>query len=56
MRRAYVVVGKLPDSDVVSDYYAVCHSMTRADKLCLEAEKDNSHLEYSWYSVIEEDD
>jgi hypothetical protein len=55
MKRAYVVVGKL-QNDVVDDYYAVCHSMERADELCLEAEAQNPRLEYTWYPAVEEDD
>lgn len=55
MRRAYVIVGKLEDESV-DVYYAVCHSMTRADELCLEAETaDPTHF-YTWYEVVEEDD
>jgi len=57
MRRAYVVVGELPDG-IVSNYYGVCHSMKRADELCLEAEADdfNPDRYYTWHEVIEEDD
>ena len=57
MRRAYVVVGELPDG-TVSNYYGVCHSMKRADELCLEAEADdfNPDRYYTWHEVIEEDD
>ena len=54
MRRAYVIVGKL--EDVVVVYYAICHSMIRADELCSEAEAADPAHEYSWYEVIEEDD
>ena len=57
MKRAYVVVGELPDGRA-DDYYAICHSMERADELCLEAEakysSDGSY--YTWYEVVEEDD
>lgn len=57
MRRAYVVVGEMPDG-TVSNYYGVCHSMKRADELCLEAEADdfNPDRYYTWHEVIEEDD
>ena len=57
MRRAYIVVGEMPDG-TVSNYYGVCHSMKRADELCLEAEADdfNPDRYYTWHEVIEEDD
>lgn len=56
MRRAYVVVGENPDTWRVEDYYGVCHSMKRADELCLEAETDNPDDHYTWYEIVEEDD
>lgn len=57
MRRAYVVTGELPDG-TTDVYYAVCHSMRKADQLCLEAERDDcdSVRIYTWHEVIEEDD
>lgn len=56
MRRAYVVVGELENG--IDIYYAVCHSMSKAEELCYEAEKDDPNPDryYSWYEVIEEDD
>jgi len=56
MKRAYVIVGEHPDNGKVDDYYAVCHSMKRADELCLEAENENPNSNYTWYEVVEEDD
>ena len=56
MRRAYVVVGEKLDEAVPEVWYAVCHSMDRADELAYEAEeKDPDHV-YLWYEVVEEDD
>lgn len=56
MKRAYVVVGERPDEAVPDVWYAVCHSMRRADELAYEAEdKDPNHI-YVWYEVIEEED
>jgi len=56
VRRAYVVVGELEDAAVPAVWYAVCHSMKRADELAYEAEeKDPDHV-YVWYEVVEEDD
>lgn len=56
MRRAYVVVGEKLDEAVPEVWYAVCHSMDRADALACEAEeKDPDHI-YLWYEVVEEDD
>lgn len=59
MRRAYVVVGESEKSGVVLSWYAVTHSMQRADELCYEAERETDPedgLIYTWYEVIEEDD
>ena len=56
MRQAYVVVGEDPCTGTSDDFYAVCHSMDRADALCFEAETENPELEYTWYAVIEEED
>lgn len=56
MRRAYVVVGTRADSTTPDVWYAVAHSMSRADELCFEAEKEDPMHEYSWYEVIEEED
>lgn len=56
MRRAYVVVGESEKSGVVLSWYAVAHSMQRADELCYEAEQETDGLVYTWYEVIEEDD
>lgn len=55
MKRVYVVIGELEDgrADV---YYAVCHTMGRADELCHEAEAADPEHYYTWYEVIEEDD
>ena len=56
MRQAYVVVGEDPHTGMSDDFYAVCHSMDRADALCFEAETENPELEYTWYAIIEEED
>lgn len=59
MRRAYVVVGENEKSGVVLSWYAVAHSMQRADELCYEAEQEadpEDGIVYTWYEVIEEDD
>ena len=57
MKRAYAVVGELPDG-TIDVWYAVCHSMHRADELCLEAENDDFNPDhyYTWHEIIEEDD
>lgn len=56
MRRAYLIVGELEDTDQVDVYYGICHSTERADELCLEAEYDDPSHIYTWREVIEEDD
>lgn len=55
MRRAYVVLGQL-DTGELDRVYAVCHTMERADALCLEAETEDPGTQYNYYEVIEEDD
>ena len=55
MRRAYVILGQLETGEV-DRIYAVCHSMYRADELCLEAENADPEHYYTWYEVIEDDD
>ena len=56
MKRAYVVVGELEDTDKIDTFYAICHSMTKADELCLEAESEDPNHIYTWREVVEEDD
>ena len=56
MRRAYIIVGELEDTDKIDVFYASCHSMERADELCLEAEITDPSRIYTWREVIEEDD
>ena len=56
MRRAYVVVGEREAEAVPEVWYAVCHSMERADKLAYEAEDNDPNHIYVWYEVVEEDD
>jgi len=57
MKRAYVVTGE-NEAGVVEVYYAVCHSMHKADELCLEAENDDFNCDriYTWHEIIEEED
>ena len=58
MKRAYLIVGELEDTDQIDVFYTICHSMERADELCLEAEaeaEDPSRI-YTWREVVEEDD
>jgi hypothetical protein len=56
MRRAYVIVGELEDTDHIDVFYAICHSMDRADELCLEAESADPGRIYTWREIVEEDD
>lgn len=56
MRRAYVVIGERIDEAVPEVWYAVCHSMDRADELCYEAEDADPNHIYVWYEIVEEDD
>ena len=56
MKRAYVVVGEKLEEAVPDVWYAVCHSMKRADELAYEAEAADPNHVYVWYEVIEEED
>jgi len=56
MRRAYVVVGLNPETNELDQVYDICHTMSRADELCLEAESETSALIFTWYEAVEEDD
>ena len=56
MRRAYVVVGEREEEPMAEVWYAIAHSMSRADELCYEAEKADPGHVYVWYEVIEEED
>ena len=56
MRRAYVVVGEREEEAIPEVWYAIAHSMSRADELCYEAEEADPEHVYVWYEVIEEED
>lgn len=56
MKRVYIVVGENPEDGTVNDYYAVCHSMRRAEELCQEAEEECPENYYTWHESTEEDD
>lgn len=56
MRRAYVVVGLDPETNELEQMFGVCHTMDRADEMCLEAETGSPELIFCWYEVVEEDD
>ena len=56
MKRAFVVFGVDPETLLPDIWYAICHSVKRAEELAYEAEEeDPSHL-YVWHWVDEEDD
>ena len=55
MRRAFVILGQLETGEL-DRVYAICHTMARADELCLEAEAEDPDIQYNYYEVIEEDD
>ena len=56
MRRAYVIVGICEEEAFPVVWYAIAHSMSRADELCYEAEEADPEHVYVWYEVIEEED
>ena len=55
MRRVYLVLGELENTNTPDVFYAVVHSMERADELCLEAEAADPARIYYWREVIEDD-
>lgn len=56
MRHAYVVTGEL--NNVVEVWYAVCHSIATAERLCYEAEDEDENPDriYTWHPIIDEED
>ena len=55
MRRAYVITGEL-EAGTPDVWWAVCHSIERAEQLCLEAEQEDPKHMYTWHEVIDEED
>jgi hypothetical protein len=56
MKRIYVIVGELEDTDQIDTFYGACHTMKKADELCLQAENEIPGHIFYWREVIEEDD
>lgn len=56
MRRIYVVVGELEDTNQIDSFDSACTTMNRADERCTELEaEDDSHIWY-WREVILEEE
>ena len=56
MKRIYVVVGELEDTNQIDSFDGAYPTMSRADERCTELEaEDDSHIWY-WREVILEDD
>lgn len=56
MRRIYVIVGELEDTDKIDIFDSAHLSMSRADERCCELEaEDNNHIWY-WREVILEEE
>lgn len=56
MKRIYIVMGELEDTDTVDCYDSAHLTMERADERCTKLEAvDDSHIWY-WREVILEDD
>lgn len=53
MKRIYVVVGELEDTDQIDTFDAAFPTMSQADDRCyeLEAKPDNNHIWY-WREVV----
>ena len=56
MRRCYIVYGVELGLDAIATWYAVCHSMERAEELRIEAQEADPNHVYLWAEVIEEGD
>lgn len=56
MKRIYIVVGELEDTDQVDIWYGAYTDMETADKVCeeLEGHPDNCHIWY-WRELILDD-
>lgn len=55
MRLAFVVAGQIPKKDVIDAFYAVCHSVDRANELVEKANAEDPEHIYTWYAVAEEE-
>lgn len=57
MKRIYVIIGELEDTNTIDVIYGAVSSMTRAEEICttLEAHPDNQHIWYWREKILEEE-
>ena len=57
MKRIYIVVGELEDTDQIDSFDGAYPTMGRADERCteLEAEPNNNHIWY-WREIVLEEE
>ena len=57
MKRIYIIVGELEDTDAIDVIYGAAPTMARAEEICtiLEAHPDNQHI-WSWREKILEEE
>lgn len=56
MKRAYIIIGELEDTNMPDIYYSIVHSIKRAEELCAALEEQSSNHIYYWRECIEEED
>ena len=52
MKRIYVVVGELEDTDQIDSFDSAYPTMERADERCTELEAENNGHIWYWHEVI----
>ena len=57
MKRIYIIVGELEDTDTIDVIYGAVSTMAHAEEICtiLEAHPDNHHI-WSWREKILEEE
>jgi hypothetical protein len=58
MKRIYVVIGELEDTNQIDIWYCACNTIEQAEHTCtqLESHPDNKHIWYYREVVLEEGD
>lgn len=56
MKRIYVVVGELEDTNEIDCFEGAYHSMERADERCAELETESQNHIYYWHEVVLEEE
>lgn len=56
MKRIYVVVGELEDTDQIDSFDGAYLTMERADERCTELEAENNGYIWDWREVVLEEE